>query len=222
LQSSYLTVKQADPSALVVSAGLAPTNEQNERAMDDRVFLQRMYKAGARPFFDALGAHPYGFAYPPDDPHEKHDGLNMNRVLDLRTVMEEHKDGSKPVWATEIGWTTQGSGEHAWLTVTPEDQADHLVHAWWKTHDELPWLEVFTVWNLSSGLGHDDEKAGYSLLSGDGTPKPAYQAVHNAFASAGIGQRASASWELLDMLFPTVSSIPILARDEEVHLGDSE
>jgi photosystem II stability/assembly factor-like uncharacterized protein len=222
LRSSYLSVKQADPSALVVSAGLAPTNEQSERAMDDRVFLQRMYKADVRPLFDALGAHPYGFAYPPDDPHGEHDGLNMNRILDLRTIMEAYKDGSKPVWATEIGWTTQGSGEEAWLTVTPEDQADHLVHAWWRTDDEFPWLEVFTVWNLSSGSDPEDEKAGYSLLSGDGTPKPAYQALQDAFASEGIRQRTCAFRELLDVLFPTVSSIPILAHDVEVHLGDSE
>jgi photosystem II stability/assembly factor-like uncharacterized protein len=222
LRRGFLALRRADPFALVVSAGLAPTNEQNERAMDDRVFLERMYQSGAGPFFDALGAHPYGFAYPPDDPHGEHQGLNMNRILDLWTIMEAHKDRAKPVWATEIGWTTQGRGDDTWLAVTPEEQANYLVRAWCKTHNEFPWLDVFTVWNLSKGLGDEDEKAGYSLLSEDGTPKPVYQALQEAFISAGVPQRTSTLWRFLDVLFPTASSITILARDEEVHLGDSE
>ena len=222
LQRAYLAVKRADPHALVVSAGLAPTNEQTERAMDDRVFLERVYQSGSVPCFDALGVHPYGFALPPDDPHGEHQGLNMNRILDLRTIMETHEDGSKPVWATEIGWTTQGIGEGAWLTVTPEEQADYLVGAWRRTQDELPWLEVLTVWNLSSDLCEEDEKAGYSLLYGDGTPKPACKAFREALSDESAGQSGSDPWKLLDLVSPAVSSIPILARDEEVHLGDSE
>jgi hypothetical protein len=146
----------------------------------------------------------------------------MNRILDLRTIMETHEDGSKPVWATEIGWTTQGIGEGAWLTVAPEEQADYLVGAWRRTQDEFPWLEVFTVWNLSSDLCEEDEKAGYSLLHGDGTPKPAYKALRGALISAGAGQWGSDPWKALDLASPAVSAIPILARDEEVHLGDSE
>ena len=70
MQRAYPAIKQADPSALVISAGLAPTNERSERALDDRLYLRRMLQAGALPYLDALGAHPYGFAYPPDDPRE--------------------------------------------------------------------------------------------------------------------------------------------------------
>jgi photosystem II stability/assembly factor-like uncharacterized protein len=222
LQQAYLVIKRVDPLALVISAGLAPTNEQSDQAMDDRIFLEKMYQAGARPFFDALGAHPYGFAYPPDDPHGAHGGLNMSRILDLRATMEAHGDASKPVWATEIGWTTRGLGEHAWLTVTPQEQADYLVRAWQKTRDEFPWLKVFTVWNLSSGLPEGDEKAGYSILHEDGTPKPACQALRQALTAAGPGRKASDFLQRLNAFLPDPSPISILAQDEEIHLGDSE
>lgn len=228
LQQAYVVLKQADPFAVVISAGLAPTNtqtnlgEQGKQAIDDRIFLEKMYQAGARPFFDALGAHPYGFAYPPDDPPRAHSGLNMNRILDLRATMEAYGDGSKPVWATEVGWTTHGTGEHTWLTVTPQEQADYLVRAWWKIRDEFPWLKGFAVWNLSQGLPEQDEKAGYSLLYEDGTPKPACGALREAFSSANSGPKISNPVRLLDSLFPTSSPVFILARDEEVHLGDSQ
>jgi hypothetical protein len=110
LRRTYEAIKAADPEAIVVSAGLAPTNHQNAEAMDDRVFLEAMYQAGAGGYFDTLGAHPYGFAYPPDDPQGAHDGLNLARLLDLRAIMEAYGDGDKPIWVTELGWTTAGVG----------------------------------------------------------------------------------------------------------------
>ncbi|HEY63577.1 MAG TPA: hypothetical protein G4O02_03300 [Caldilineae bacterium] len=224
LQLAYQAIKREDPLALVVSAGLAPTNEQSDQAMDDRVFLEGMYQAGARPFFDALGAHPYGFAYPPDDSHGAHEGLNMSRILDLRAVMAAHGDGAKPIWATEIGWTTHGVGEHAWLTVTLEEQADYLARAWWKAYHEWPWLRVFTVWNLSRGAPEEDEKFGYSLLFRDGRPKPVCQALRDTFASI-VSRRYSIPdpwWMLLETLGFDSSPIHVLARDIEIHLGDNE
>jgi photosystem II stability/assembly factor-like uncharacterized protein len=229
LQRAYEVIKQQDPTALVISAGLSSTNksldagEQSDQAMDDRRFLEKMYQAGARPFFDALGAHPYGFAYPPDDPSGTHEGLNMNRLLDLRAIMESYGDEAKPVWATEIGWTTQGTGKHNWLTVSPEKQAAYLARAWEKACTEFPWLHVFTVWNLSQGLPEQDEKAGYSLLDKYGTPKPAYGRLQETFASADPGRHRSVLLKILNWLSSDFTSpITILARDEEVHLGDSE
>jgi GH35 family endo-1,4-beta-xylanase len=228
LRQAYEAIKTADPEATVVSAGLAPTNHQNAEAMDDRMFLEAMYQAGAGAYFDALGAHPYGFAYPPDDPQGAHDGLNLARLLDLRAIMEAHGDGDKPIWVTELGWTTAGVGEGSWLTVTPQQQADYLTGAWRRARREWPWLQVLTVWNLSQGprpepvegLLPTDEMAGYSLLDESGELKPAYQALR-----AELWGHRLAHW--LDrtqtpLLGPMPSAITILAADEAVHLGDSE
>ena len=239
LRRAYEAIKAADPEAWVVSAGLAPTNHQDAEAMDDRGFLEAMYQAGAGAYFDALGAHPYGFAYPPDAPRGAHDGLNLARLLDLREIMEAHGDGDKPIWVTELGWTTAGVGEGSWLTVTPQQQADYLTGAWRRARREWPWLQVFTVWNLSQGprpepassrawrgvegLPPTDEKAGYSLLDENGEPKPAYHALR-AELNRRWGHRL-ARWvertqaALLEGVPPVVT---ILAADEAVHLGDSE
>jgi photosystem II stability/assembly factor-like uncharacterized protein len=221
LQQAYMAIKVADPSALVVSAGLASTNEQSERALDDRLYLERMLQAGALPYLDALGAHPYGFAYPPDDPRGEHDNLNMNRLLDLQAILAAQGGASTPIWATEIGWTTDALGEESWLAVTPQQQADYLVRAWEMASSAFPTLEVFTVWNLSSGLAPEDEKAGYSLLEQDGTPKPAFGALQAALGSTAR-TRTVDPWAVWDRLFAPPAPVTILARDEEVHLGDSE
>ena len=221
LQGAYRTIKQEDPFAVVVSAGLASTNGQNAQAVDDRLFLERMYQAGARPFFDVLGAHPYGFVYPPDDRQGAHRGLNLNRIQDLRAIMDEWGDEAKPIWATEVGWTTHGVGEHAWLTVSPQEQADYLVRAWEMTRAEFPWLHIFTVWNLAHGLPQSDDKAGYSILRQDGAPKPAHEALRTALSS-DPRQSRSVYLDALVPLLPDPSPVFILARDEEVHLGDSE
>ena len=110
LCSAYRAIKAVDSQAVVVSAGLAPTNDQNAEALDDRVFLERMYRAGARECFDVLGVHAYGFGQAPDDVRGAHQGLNLARVQDLREVMIVHGDASRPVWVTELGWTTHNTG----------------------------------------------------------------------------------------------------------------
>ncbi|MFB0537916.1 MAG: cellulase family glycosylhydrolase [Anaerolineae bacterium] len=231
LHRAYEAIKAADPEAIVVSAGLASTNHQNAEAMDDRAFLETTYQAGAGDYFDALGAHPYGFAYPPDDPQGAHDELNLARLLDLRAIMEAHGDGDKPIWVTELGWTTAGVGEGSWLTVSPQQQADYLTGAWCRARREWPWLQVFTVWNLSQGprpepvegLPPTDEMAGYSLLDESGEPKPAYHALQTEL-DRRWGHRL-ARWvdrTQASLLGPVPSAVAILAADEGVHLGDGE
>jgi len=227
LQRAYVVIKRADPSARVVSAGLAPTNERSELGLDDRLFLEGMYDAGARPFFDALGAHPYGFAYPPDDSRGQHDELNVNRILDLRDVMEANEDADKPVWATEFGWTTNGLGDHGWLTVTPQQQADYLADAWRMVREDWAWLDVFTVWNLAAAsrpVGDEsDEMAGYSLLDENGSPKLAWYAVQSAITATQPRKSADAFWERTAVHFSAQpSSVVILAQDQVIHLGDNE
>jgi len=216
LWAVYPRIKAADPDALVVSAGLAPTNELSEEAMDDRVYLRLMYEAGAGEFFDVLGAHPYGFAYPPDDPRGAHEGLNMARLEDLREIMVEYGDGDKRVWVTEFGWTTRGYGEWAWTTVTPEEQARYLVRAVELAASRWPWVSLMAVWNLMTGEEQPQSYQGFNILNVDGTPKPAYEALRSLAHKAPYLCR-----EPLPKPTPP-RRITILAPDQPVHLGDSE
>ena len=174
LKAAYTAIKAADPDALVISAGLASTNQQDASALDDRLFLQAMYSAGAAPYFDALGAHPYGFGQPPNDPRGAHDGLNLARVLDLHEVMLKAGDSKKPVWATEFGWTVDAAGPAVMLS----QQAEYTAAAFGQATLDWPWLQLLAVSNLG-GEGQPDA-AGYSLLDANGDPRPVFTALQKA------------------------------------------
>ena len=221
---AYRAIKSVDAQAIVVSAGLAPTDDQTAQALDDRVFLETLYRAGARECFDVLGVHAYGFGYSPDDPHGAHQDLNLARMIDLREIMQVYGDASKPVWITELGWTTHGEKEHAWQVVSPQQQADYLVGARKRIAREWDWVRVATIWNLSRGGVTPppppmDEMAGYSLLNEDGNPKPAYNALR-AELNSRWNQRLSHWMNRVTRVEP--SPITILAADEIVHLGDND
>jgi polysaccharide biosynthesis protein PslG len=66
LRVCYEAIKAADPDAIVITAGLAPTGTQPPLAMPDADFLQGMYDAGAAAYFDVLGLNAPGFKAPPE------------------------------------------------------------------------------------------------------------------------------------------------------------
>lgn len=215
LKAAAKAIRESDPEAIIVSAGLASTNELSQEAMDDRVYLKRLYEAGASAYFDALGAHPYGFAYPPDDPRGAHNGLNMARLEDLREIMVLYGDGKKEIWITEFGWTVEGHGVWSWAEVRPEEQARYLVEAMKMASSRWPWVGLMAVWLLSSGE-IDPAFRGFNLLNPDGSTKPAWEAL-KAFARSSPSIRRD--------LLPSPSSpqrVLILAPDQTIHLGDSE
>jgi hypothetical protein len=223
LKVAYTRIKEADPHALVVSAGLAPTNDQTALALDDRLYLERMYEAGAGDYFDVLGAHAYGFGHAADDPHDAHQGLNIARVQDLREIMVAHGDGHKPMWVTELGWTTSPAQHEEWQRVSPQAQAEYLVETFRIARQEWPWLQLIAVWNVGCGLSADDESAGYTLVGPGGQPRPAYRAL-TAMPKGGMLTRLREALQATQRVTTGALSDErprALAEDVVIHLGDN-
>ena len=119
LCKAYQAIKAADPNMVVVAGALTPTGvNDGSRAIDDVVYLQRMYAAGAKRCFDALGAHPSGYNNPPDakfgynNPAEpsfkNHPSFFFRDTMErYRGVMVANGDGGKRVWPTEFGWASE-------------------------------------------------------------------------------------------------------------------
>jgi hypothetical protein len=84
LKVFYRTVKETDPRAKVVLAGLA--NESWK-------FLGQLYRHGAHGSFDVATIHPYT---------TKPSGV-VRLVGRFRAVMKAHRDARKPIWITELG-----------------------------------------------------------------------------------------------------------------------
>jgi len=183
LRVAYLNIKVADPEALVISAGLAPTESGLPVAIPDDLFLRQIYQAGGRRYFDLLGVNAPGFKAPPEVSPEQvaksplwgeHRAFSFRRVEDLRHIMVEKGDEAKKVAITEFGWSTN---EHRWHAVTEEEQADYLVRAYrWARENWSPWARMMVAPPLADpGWTESDE--GYFLTCPDGSLRPAYEAL---------------------------------------------
>jgi hypothetical protein len=190
-------VRAADPGALIISGAPAVTGiNDGVEAIDDRVFLRGMYAAGVAQWVDGIGAHPYGFANPPDESwqdtehvassHNDHPSFFFRDTLeDYHVIMLEYDDTEHRIWATEFGWpSVEGMGsmdttdwEYA-QEVSEEQQAEYIVRAF-HMGDERPWVGPMFLWNvnLATIWGTDNPVSAYSLLHPDGSPRPAYLAL---------------------------------------------
>lgn len=156
LKVCYLAIKAADPQAIVISAGLAPTDDARpEVAMPDMQFYQGLYTAGGAPYFDVLGVHAPGYGNPPErspdetqaDPFWQGRVWTFRHVEDVRALMIENGDSDKQIAITEMGWTTdQVNPGYSWYAVTEQQQADYLVRAYQYARQHWsPWIGLMVT-----------------------------------------------------------------------------
>jgi O-antigen ligase len=138
LKAAAPAIRAADPDAVLVLAALAPTADRGHLAVDEVYFLQRLYAAGAAPFFDVVAAQPFGFGASPADERARLPVLNFQRVKLLRRTMLAAGDGATPIWAVRYGWNTRG--DSPWRTVTPADQVAFATTALTIARQKWPWL----------------------------------------------------------------------------------
>lgn len=190
LRVCFQGIKTADPEAIVVSAGLAPTGTEPPVAMPDDAFLQGMYDAGAADYFDALGLNAPGYKAPPELPPEA--GLNQEwgghrwnvfrHVEDMRDIMVANGDADKQVVILETGWILQQElhPSYTWHGVTEEQQAEYLVGAYQFARENWrPWIgPIFTIYMAdATWTPEEHEQYWWSIVLPDGTPRSAYLAL---------------------------------------------
>ncbi|HEX3081847.1 MAG TPA: cellulase family glycosylhydrolase [Candidatus Saccharimonadia bacterium] len=190
LGSTYPQIKQVDPSATVITGGLAST-DSSDGNVAQLSYLNAMYNASAQPYFDAVGYHPYSFPVPASYSAEWNAWSKMSLTgTSFRSIMAAHGDSGKKIWATEYGATTGGPGAGATSTnynldAGPDhvDEALQAIIAVDVVHvtAATSWLGgVF--WYSYQDLGTDrgDTENFYGLLRADGSQKPAYAAFKQA------------------------------------------
>ncbi len=175
LQVVYPRARAANPDVQVLAGALAPTLAPPGHAegMDDLVYLQRLYDAGAAGHFDALAAHTYGFKFPPDDPPAA-DKINFRRVELLRQVMVDHGDGHKPVYITETGWNDHPRWTKA---VRPYSRMTYTVEAYDLALREWDWCPAIVVWAFRYPWDARSFQDYFTLVGVDFRPKPIYLEV---------------------------------------------
>jgi hypothetical protein len=176
LQAAYPAVKSADPAAKVVLGGLTG-NDYN--------FLQGVYQAGGKGYFDAIGVHtdtacdvnsPFAFL-------RNNDGqINEDSFIGYREVhaTEVANGDDKPIWMTEMSWRTTSAecSEGTFAGQKPEgvsegQQAKYLAQAY-HCLAQAPYVQLGLWYPI------DDEGAVVSGLErANHSHKPSYAAMRN-------------------------------------------
>jgi hypothetical protein len=181
LKAAYPRVKQADPGAKVLLGPLTGNNYN---------FLGQVYAAGAGASFDAAAVHTDTACLvdPPSSFYREDGNVARFTFLGFRTVhdvMTANGDGAKPIWMTELGWTTTTStctrgmwaGQKA-SGVTEAAQAANLKEAY-HCLAGYPYVEAGLWFTLNDTTAHSDELNHYGLQRADNSHKPSWDAFHS-------------------------------------------
>jgi hypothetical protein len=106
-------IRGGDPAAKIVLSGLFRTPRLRHGIFLDR-YLPAIYRAKAKPLFDAVAVHPYATT-----PQEA-----LSAMRETRQIMNRFKDKKAKLWITELGWATGGNPTP--LTVSRQRQASYL------------------------------------------------------------------------------------------------
>jgi hypothetical protein len=153
LCQAYAALKAVDPNNVVISAALSPTIALSARDLNEFIFLQRMYDAGAKDCFDILSTQGYGFFSGPADQRMRPTTLTFSRSIYLRDVMVANGDASKPIWISEAAWNPVDSPDVPDIAnrlqfgrATPEQAARYMPLAYQRAQQEMPWVGVINYW----------------------------------------------------------------------------
>lgn len=161
LKTAYAAIKRVQPDATVITGGLSRSGQ-----ISPPEFIERMYAAGAKDYFDAAAMHPYvspgGLAA---DPYN-----GWSDTARVHTIMSMHGDSAKRIWMTELGAPTfRGPGG-----VSQDEQAKQItdVLAAAAATDYSGPAFIFTIRDIGTRAS-DPEYSYGALLTADWQPKAA-------------------------------------------------
>jgi polysaccharide biosynthesis protein PslG len=172
LQVVYPAVKAANPEMGVLAGALAPTLEPpgSPWGLNDLLYLEGMYKAGAAAYFDALAVHTYGFTFPPEA-QPGPELLNFRRVELLREMMVAHGDEHKPILITEMGWNDHPRWTRA---VRPAQRIHYTLDAFRYAEAHWPYVELMAIWVFRYPAPARSYMDYFTLVTPEFVTKPIY------------------------------------------------
>ncbi len=198
LEVGYDAVKIADPSALILTAGLAPVgSSDNYNFIATGTFLNNMLLSGAANYSDGIGAIFGASAVPPTaecctqppgvDSHYESFLQYFLEILEFyNDVMTRNDVDDMPLFVTQFGWgTTEGAnltnppGGFEWLTYTSqEEQAIYITQAFEEGRD-LGYVAGMFLYNLNGCAAGDGEACFFSLVDASNAARPAFGALQS-------------------------------------------
>jgi hypothetical protein len=179
VKAAYPAIKGADPKATVILGANSPE------------MLSQLYSDGIRNYFNADAIHtdtacnvtsPYIYEY-------NRDTTVVNQYFFLgftgiHSLMAANGDASKPIYMTEIGWSSTSAecSTGLWAGkklagVTPQAQASYLSQAYHcLAQPKYSYIKAAMWFELQNGGPSSEPLDNYGLLNLDYSPKPAFDA----------------------------------------------
>ncbi len=186
LCTAYRRIKEVDPNAQVLAPALTPTISLDPgpgpgTGLNDFIYLQRMYDAGAGQCFDIMSAQAYGLFSGPTDRRMRPRNVNFSRPMYIRDLMVQNGDARKPIWISEMNWNAvpDGVADKRFGQVSLDTQARFLPLAYERIQKEWPWIGVASTWFFKRATDTEKNQAMYyfRLVDPDFTPMPVYDAM---------------------------------------------
>lgn len=177
LKQVYPRAKAVAPDAVVIAGGLSPQPDSGDGSdrLGDLAYLERLYRAGAGPYFDMLAAHTYGAKVAPDAPPSI-STINFRRVELLHATMAAFGDAQKQVIITEGGWNDSLRWANA---VLPSERLRWTIESY-AMAERWDWLVAMCLWQFATPWSTHTYQDNWSFVAPDGTPKAIYWAVRDA------------------------------------------
>ncbi len=211
--------RAADPNVVIICGALAstialqPAAPPPTNALNDLIFLQRMYDAGAAPYFDIMAMQDYGLWSGPTDRRMQPRVMNYGRPQFIRDLMVSNGDADKPIWISEMAWNAvpDGVADKRFGQVSLEQQASYEPLAYQRALAEWPWAGVINTWYFKRAgddwVKQEKPEAYFRLADPDFTLLPVYQSLKNFITAitptlyagthwpAGWAVRAGGDWQ---------------------------
>ena len=184
LKATHKTIKGIDPELTVVLGGTAGIPWP---------YLEGIYAAGGKEFFDVMNVHPYRY---PQTPEERPLYDDLTR---LRRLMQKHGDGAKPIWITEMGWPTH-QGRRG---VSELRQSQMLARSYLLSLqagvDVVFWYE-FQATERKPDYNEDH----FGMVHRNLSPKPAYTALATLTRARPAGSKVlKRAWRAENVHYPS-------------------
>lgn len=177
LRVVYPKIKEANPEVTVLAGALAPTLEPagSPWGLNDLIYLDQMYAAGAAEYFDGLAVHVYGLTFPPEVPPGPQ-VLNFRRVELMREVMLAHGDGDTRMYITETGWN-----DHPRWTkgVSPGQRVQYTLDAIEYAEENWPYVHQIAIWAFRFPAPTRSYMDYFTLVTPEFIRKPIYDALRD-------------------------------------------
>jgi hypothetical protein len=182
---TYDALKAVDEDIVVVSGAIAPTVSMSYRDLNDFIYLEQMFAAGAADCFDVMSMQGYGLNSGPTDRRLRPTTINFNRVLYIRDLLVQHGHPEKAIWISEAAWNPVPpdvpdiSGREIYGVVTEEQAARYMVQAYERQQREWPYTGVMFYWFFKRASDAERNQSWYyfRMAEPDFTPLPVYDAI---------------------------------------------